>query len=85
MDYKSYLDFVLATTYKGTTESLAYFMRLLDAEKAGGLTAFDVRCLFRTVADKFAEFGEDANCEVDDVKDEIFDMVKPKDPTLITL
>ena len=37
------------------------------------------------VVNKFAEFGDEANCEVDDVKDEIFDMVKPRDPMLITL
>jgi len=85
IDYKSYLDFVLATTYKGTAESLGYFLRLLDIEKAGGLTAFDVCYFFRAVVDKFAEFNDEANCEVDDVSSEIFDMVKPKDPMLITL
>ena len=85
IDYKSYLDFVLATTYKGTAESLGYFLRLLDIQKSGGLTVFDVCYFFRAVVDKFAEFGDEANCEVDDVKDEIFDMVKPRDQTLITL
>ena len=30
IDYKSYLDFVLATTYKGNPESLSYFLKLLD-------------------------------------------------------
>jgi serine/threonine-protein phosphatase 2A regulatory subunit B'' len=85
IDYKSYLDFVLATTYKGTSEALAYFMRLLDVQRAGGLTAFDVCYFFRAVVEKFDEFGEEANCTVEDVKDEIYDMVKPSDPTLITL
>ena len=32
IDYKSYLDFVLATTYKGTAEALSYFVRLLDVQ-----------------------------------------------------
>ena len=32
-----------------------------------------------------AETQEEANCTVEDVKDEIFDMVKPADRTLITL
>jgi serine/threonine-protein phosphatase 2A regulatory subunit B'' len=85
IDYKSYLDFVLATTYKGTTEALAYFMRLLSIQRRGGLTAFDLCYFFRAVIDKFDEFGEDANCSVEDVKDEIFDMVKPADKSLITL
>jgi len=85
IDYKSYLDFVLAMTYKGTSESLAYFYRLLDVQKKGGLAAFDVCYFFRAVVDKFAEFGDEANCEVEDVKDEIFDMVKPRDRMMITL
>ena len=85
IDYKSYLDFVLATTYKGTSEALSYFMRLLDVQKLGGLSTFDVCYFFRAVVDKFSDFGDEANCEVEDVKDEIFDMVKPANPTIITL
>ena len=54
-------------------------------QRAGGLTAFDVCYFFRAVVEKFDEFGEEANCTVEDVKDEIFDMVKPMDRTLITL
>jgi Ca2+-binding EF-hand superfamily protein len=54
IDYKSYLDFVLATTYKGTPESLSYFLRLLDIQKVGGLTALDVKIFFRAVVHKFA-------------------------------
>ena len=80
IDYKSYLDFVLATTYKGTAEALGYFMRLLDLEKAGRLSAFEVCYFFRAVVEKFDEFGEEASCTVEDVKDEIFDMVKPGVP-----
>ena len=53
IDYKSYLDFVLATTYKGTSEALAYFIRLLDVQRAGGLVAFDVCYFFRAVVEKF--------------------------------
>ena len=85
IDYKSYLDFVLATTYKGTSEALSYFMRLLDVQKLGGLSTFDVCYFFRAVVDKFSDFGDEANCEVEDVKDEIFDMVKPADRKKITL
>ena len=41
--------------------------------------AFDLCYFFRAVIDKFDEVGEEANCTVEDVKDEIFDMVKPAD------
>ena len=32
-------------------------MRLLDVQRAGGLTAFDVCYFFRAVVEKFDEFG----------------------------
>jgi len=85
IDYKSYLDFVLAMTYKGTPEALAYFCRLLDIRKTGRLTPFEVGYFFRAVIDKFEEIGEEPNCTVEDVTDEIFDMVKPADAHAITL
>ena len=40
---------------------------------------------FRAVIDKFEDIGEEPNCTVEDVTDEIFDMVKPADPHAITL
>ena len=85
IDYKAYLDFVLAMTYKGTPEALAYFWRLLDLRKAGRIGTFEVSYFFRAVIDKFDELGEEPNCKVEDVVDEIFDMVAPADPMSITL
>ena len=72
-------------TASRAVKALAYFMRLLDLRKASGLATFDVCYFFRAVVDRFADFGDEANCEVEDVKDEIFDMVKPADPSIITL
>jgi len=85
MDYKSYLDFVLAMSYKATPEAIGYFFRLLDLERRGRLSAFEVSYFFRAVVDKFEEIGEEPNCTVEDVQDEIFDMIKPRDPMYITL
>ena len=59
---------MLATTYKSTSEALSYFLRLLDVQRLGGLSAFDVCFFFRAVIEKFDEFGEEANCTVEDVK-----------------
>lgn len=44
MDYKLYLDFVLANMYKTTNEALQYHFRMLDLHKTGRLTVFEV-CL----------------------------------------
>ncbi len=72
-------------TASRAVQALAYFMRLFDLRKASGLATFDVCYFFRAVVDRFADFGDEANCEVEDVKDEIFDMVKPRQPHGITL
>jgi hypothetical protein len=38
MDYKTFVDFTLAMTYKHRPESLAYFFKLLDVRNRGKLT-----------------------------------------------
>mmetsp|Transcript_9407 Transcript_9407/g.20601 ORF Transcript_9407/g.20601 Transcript_9407/m.20601 type:complete len:318 (+) Transcript_9407:3-956(+) len=87
IDYKSYLDFVLAMTphYKGTPEAIGYFFRLLDLKRTGKLTAFEVNFFFRAVVERIEELGEEPNCTVEDVQGEIFDMVKPQNEMYITL
>ncbi len=85
IDYKSYLDFVLANTYTGTPEAIGYFFRLLDLEAAKRLSSFEICYFFRAVIRKCHEMGEEPNCTVADVQDEIFDMVKPRNPLFITL
>jgi hypothetical protein len=38
MDYKTFVDFTLAMTYKHRPESLAYCFKLLDVRNRGELT-----------------------------------------------
>merc|ERR1712072_1394171 len=85
LDYKSYLDLVLAMSYKSTPQSLNYFFRLLDVHKRGRLSTLEVSYFFRAILEKFEELGEDPNCTVESVLDEIFDMVNPNDPSCITV
>ena len=86
MDYKSYLEFVLAMRYTQRPEALVYFFRLLDLNGRGVLGAFEVNYFFRAVLERLIELdGEPAPCQLEDVKDEIFDMVKPAQPHGITL
>eukprot|EP00697_Spironema_sp_BW2_P002782 gnl/Spiro4/13708_TR7304_c0_g1_i1.p1 gnl/Spiro4/13708_TR7304_c0_g1~~gnl/Spiro4/13708_TR7304_c0_g1_i1.p1 ORF type:complete len:496 (+),score=239.27 gnl/Spiro4/13708_TR7304_c0_g1_i1:32-1519(+) len=104
MDYKTYLDFVLAMENKKTPQALQYFFRVLDIKKQGYLTVFELTFFFREVL-KMLEQHRDQRCgspdhdgtgaadvpaeqelpKLEDVKDEIFDMVKPADPAKITL
>uniref|UniRef100_A0A182TZ59 Serine/threonine-protein phosphatase 2A regulatory subunit B'' subunit gamma n=1 Tax=Anopheles melas TaxID=34690 RepID=A0A182TZ59_9DIPT len=84
MDYKTYLDFVLALENRGEPQSLHYLFRILDVEHKGYLTAFTLNYFFKGIQEELsAHRAEPIN--FDDVKDEIFDMVKPEDPTRITL
>ncbi|EOD36050.1 hypothetical protein EMIHUDRAFT_226900 [Emiliania huxleyi CCMP1516] len=57
LDYKSYLDFVLAHSYKGTPEALTYFFKLLDLRRR--LLGLDLAYFFRAVLEKFDELGVD--------------------------
>ncbi|KAL0287028.1 UNVERIFIED_CONTAM: putative serine/threonine-protein phosphatase 2A regulatory subunit B'' subunit TON2 [Sesamum radiatum] len=84
MDFESFLDFVLALENKDTPEGLTYLFRCLDLHGRGFLTTADIHTLFRDVHQKWIEGGNYELC-IEDVRDEIWDMVKPADPLTITL
>ncbi|XVF38668.1 hypothetical protein REPUB_Repub20aG0122300 [Reevesia pubescens] len=84
MDFESFLDFVLALENKDTPEGLTYLFRCLDLHGREFLTTADIHSLFRDVHQKWIEGGNYELC-IEDVRDEIWDMVKPVDPLRITL
>ncbi|XP_028547862.1 probable serine/threonine-protein phosphatase 2A regulatory subunit B'' subunit TON2 [Dendrobium catenatum] len=84
MDFGSFLDFVLALENKDTAEGLTYLFRCLDLHGRGYLTTADIHSLFRDVHQKWMDGGNYELC-IEDVRDEIWDMVKPADPLRITL
>ena len=47
MDYKTYLDFVLALENRKEPQSLQYMFRLLDIQNKGFLNVFDLNYFFR--------------------------------------
>jgi len=83
MDYKTFLDFALAMENKSTLQALQYFWKLLDVQKTGYLNTFTINYFFRDVLQELIRSNLDT-VDVADVKDEIYDMVKPKDPLRIT-
>lgn len=84
MDYKTYLDFVLALENRSEPQSLHYLFKILDVEHRGYLTAFTLNYFFKGIQEQIqAHSAENVNFE--DVKDEIFDMVKPAHSSRITL
>ncbi|XP_071962016.1 serine/threonine-protein phosphatase 2A regulatory subunit B'' subunit gamma-like isoform X2 [Antedon mediterranea] len=84
MDYKTYLDFVLAMENRKDPQSIQYFFRLLDVQGRGYLNIFALNYFFRAIQDQMRQHGQEP-VSFEDVKDEIFDMVKPADPLKITL
>lgn len=87
MDYKTFLDFVLAMENKKSPQALAYFWKILDIYGKGAIDTFVINMFFKRVLDKLNEKDPDAekNFQVEDIKDEIFDMAKPQTPMAITL
>merc|ERR1719445_534353 len=83
MDYKGFLDFVLATECKKCISSLHYFWEILDLDGVGYLTPLTIHTLFRSVQKKLGIFGIDP-IDPMDMLSEIIDMVHPKDETKIT-
>lgn len=84
MDYKTYLDLVLALENRSEPQALAYLFRILDIKNCGYLDAFTLNYFFRAIQDQMKAHGAEP-VSFQDVKDELFDMVRPKDPEKITL
>lgn len=84
MDYKTYLDLVLALENRTEPQALAFLFRILDINGQGYLDAFTLNYFFRAIQEQMrAHDAEPVSFQ--DVKDELFDMVRPKDPDKITL
>ncbi|XP_068155495.1 serine/threonine-protein phosphatase 2A regulatory subunit B'' subunit gamma-like [Drosophila tropicalis] len=84
MDYKTFLDFVLALDNRQTPQALHYLFRILDVQHTGYLTAQTLHFFFKGIQEQLRALNAEA-VNFEDIKDEIFDMVKSKDPCKITL
>jgi len=84
IDFKSFLDFTTAMECRSAPQALRYFFRLLDVQKVGYLNIFTINYFFREIAQLMRDNGHEV-VKIEDVKDEIFDMVKPQHPLHITL
>ncbi|XP_065196082.1 serine/threonine-protein phosphatase 2A regulatory subunit B'' subunit gamma-like [Sycon ciliatum] len=84
MDYKGYLDFVLAMENRKEPQALHFFVRLLDVQNLGYIDMFSVYYFFKDIQRMLEAHGQPM-VQFEDVKDEIFDMVKPVDSLKITL
>ncbi|XP_050297092.1 serine/threonine-protein phosphatase 2A regulatory subunit B'' subunit gamma-like [Anthonomus grandis grandis] len=79
MDYKTYLDLVLALENRSEPQVLAFLFKILDIKECGYLDAFTLSYFFRAIQEQM-KARSDQPVPFNDVKDELFDMVRPKDP-----
>jgi len=84
MDYKTYLDFVLAMENRKEPAAIQYLFKLLDVKNCGYLNIYNLHYFFRSIQEMMKQY-EQPPVSFADVKDEIFDMVKPQHPLHITL
>jgi Ca2+-binding EF-hand superfamily protein len=89
MDYKLFIEFVLAMEHIGTKQGIQYLWKLIDINHCGYIDSHVISYFFGDVArilqTKLAYHGASDEIPLpEDVKDEIFDMVKPEDPGRIT-
>ncbi|XP_014669021.1 PREDICTED: serine/threonine-protein phosphatase 2A regulatory subunit B'' subunit gamma-like [Priapulus caudatus] len=84
MHYKTYLDFVFALENRREPQAMQYLFRILDVRHRGCLDVFALNFFFRAIQKQMKQHGQDP-ISFHDVKDEIFDMVKPIDPLRITV
>ncbi|GFR61812.1 serine/threonine-protein phosphatase 2A regulatory subunit B'' subunit gamma [Elysia marginata] len=84
MDYKTYLDFVLAMENRREPQALRYLFRILDVHHQGYLNVFTLNFFFRAIQEQMKIHGQEP-IKFQDVNDEVFDMVKPCDPFKLTL
>lgn len=84
MDYRTYLDFVLALENRHEPQALQYLFKILDVDHSGYLTAATLMYFFKGIQEQIETHQADP-VNFEDVKNEIFDMVKPVDSTRISL
>ncbi|GAV01592.1 hypothetical protein RvY_12280 [Ramazzottius varieornatus] len=84
MDYKTFLDLVLALTHKNEAASIRFLFRIIDYKHQGAIDRQTIYHFFRDIS-KMLQADKVMAPSLNDVVAEIFDMVATKDYGWITL
>ena len=83
MDYKGYLDFVIAHEHRSHPAAQAYFFRALDLRACGALSVFDINFFVRDIVQGLLDQDEESEPPgLVTIVDEIFDLAKSRAPGL---
>ena len=84
IDFKQFIDFVLAMENKREPASIQYIWRALDVYHNNKIDTFVINMFFKGVIKKLLNRNK-GEYRIDDIKDEIWDMIGPKNQLYITL
>jgi serine/threonine-protein phosphatase 2A regulatory subunit B'' len=84
IDFKQFIDFVLSLENRKHPSSIAFLWKAIDVYRKNAVDTFVINMFYRQVVKKLINRGK-GEYKIDDIKDEIWDMVKPKNPNYITL
>eukprot|EP00039_Didymoeca_costata_P029631 m.25609 g.25609 ORF g.25609 m.25609 type:complete len:453 (-) comp7721_c0_seq1:139-1497(-) len=84
IDYKQYLDFVLACKNPRSEQSIKFMFRILDIDHTGYLTRNTISFFWQGILEHPLALDFD-NIREEDLISEIFDMIGPEKPGVITL
>lgn len=84
IDFKQFIDFVLAMENMKNPASLQYIWRAIDVYHKNAVDTFVINMFFRQVVRKLINRNK-GEYKIDDIKDEIWDMIKPKNQNYFTL
>ena len=84
IDFKQFIDFVLAMENRKDPASIQYIWRTLDVYHNNKIDTFIINMFYRGVIKKLVN-RDKGEYRIDDIKDEIWDMIVPKNPNYITL
>ena len=84
IDFKQFIDFVLAMENKKEAASIQYIWRALDVNHNNKVDTFIINMFFKDIAKKLVN-RDKGEYRIDDIKDELWDMIGPKNPMYITL
>ena len=84
IDFKQFIDFVLAMENRKEPASIQFIWRAIDVYHKNAVDTFVINMFYRAVVKKLIN-RDQGEYRIDDIKDEIWDMIKPKNPNYITL
>lgn len=86
LDFRRFIDFMLITQNRKTVQSMSFIYKCLDIFNKGHLDAMTIGHFFKAIKVRLVQVdpASETDIRIEDVKDEIFDMARPVNPSFIS-